>query len=461
MLKTMECSTQESGVSEPVSPQGGMSRRRVLSTSRKGSAESGRTPRWVLAAALSLIGFCLFFGLRLILHPSPEPQPQEVGSESVPDFAVPSLPPPTTISLGKSKTLAEVLVAQGIPQNAVTQIVQALRSYLNLRRLQPEDTLRIHRDPEGAVRKVVYRQSPVDIFEVRREENGWTAHQREVAIDRRVALVAGTLEDTLFDSVERLGESARLVLDFAEIFAWDFDFASDSQPGDHFRMLVEKLYAADQFVEYGRILAAEYESEGRLHTAIYFPENKRGDYYTPEGESLRRAFLKSPLDFSRISSGYTRARRHPVLGGVRPHLAVDYAAPTGTPVRAVADGVVKFAGRKGGYGNSVVLRHRANYETVYSHLSRFGKGVRRGARVTQRHVIGYVGSTGLSTGPHLDYRVIKDGSFVNPLKQTFLPGNPISHSSRPSFMSLRDSYLQQLRSGLQGQTISSGTKEDL
>jgi len=134
---------------------------------------------------------------------------------------------------------------------------------------------------------------------------------------------------------------------------------------------------------------------------------------------------------------------------------VDYAAPTGTPVRAVADGMVKFAGRKGGYGNAVILRHRASYETVYSHLSRFGKGIRKGARVTQRHVIGYVGSTGLSTGSHLDYRVIKDGCLVNPLKQTFLPGKPISHSSWPSFISTRDSYLQQIRSGLQAQTISS------
>jgi len=140
---------------------------------------------------------------------------------------------------------------------------------------------------------------------------------------------------------------------------------------------------------------------------------------------------------------------------VQPHLAVDYAAPTGTPVRAVADGVVKFAGRKGGYGNTVILHHRANYETMYSHLSRFGKGIRRGAKVTQRNVIGYVGSTGLSTGPHLDYRVIKDGCFVNPLKQTFLPGEPISHSSWPSFISARDSYFQQIHSGLQAQAISS------
>ena len=407
---------------------------------------------------LLLISLGFFIGVPRFLHPPPEPQPQPIRPEHISDPVVPPLPAPATLTLGKNKTITEALADQGIPLNTITQIVQALRSHLNLRRLQPDDTLQIHRNPDGAVRKVVYRRSPVDIFDVCCEGSGWIAYRRDVVLDQRVALVAGTIEDTLFDSIEGLGESPRLVLDFAEIFAWDFDFAADSQPGDQFRMLVEKSYAEDQFVEYGRILAAEYESEGKVHQAIYFLEDSRGDYYTPEGESLRRSFLKSPLDFTRISSGYNRRRRHPVLGGVRPHLAVDYAAPTGTPVHAVADGIVKFAGRKGGYGNTVVLRHRGNYETLYSHLSRFGKGIRRGARVTQRRVIGYVGSTGLSTGPHLDYRVIKDGRFVNPLKQTFLPGQPVSPSFWPSFTSTRDSYLHKLRNGLEAQTLSSSTK---
>jgi len=427
----------------------------VLGTSQEQKEGSGRAPRWFLAAVLLLISSCVFIGIRLFLHLTPGPQPQVARSECVSNPAVPTLPAPTTITLGKNKTLAGVLAAQGISQNTVTQIVRALRLRLDLRQLQPEDTLRLHRNLDGAVVKVVYCQSPVDIFEAYCEEDGWITHQRDVAIDRRVVLVAGTLEDTLFDSIERLGESPRLVLDFAEIFAWDFDFAADSQPGDRFRMLVEKRYAADQFVEYGRILAAEYESEGTVHTAIYFIENNHEDYYTPQGESLRRAFLKSPLDFSRISSGYNRARRHPVLGGVRPHLAVDYAAPVGTPVRAVADGVVKFAGWKGGYGKTVTLRHRANYQTVYSHLSRFAKGIGKGARVKQRQVIGYVGSTGLSTGPHLDYRVIKKGHFINPLKHDFIPGKPVSHSSWLSFISSRNSYLQKIDSGFQVQTISS------
>jgi murein DD-endopeptidase MepM/ murein hydrolase activator NlpD len=217
-------------------------------------------------------------------------------------------------------------------------------------------------------------------------------------------------------------------------------------------MLVEKVYTGDQFVKYGRILVAEYQSEGTTHTGIHFRDKDAGGYYTPTGESLRRSFLKSPLEFTRISSRYSFRRRHPILGGMRPHLAVDYAAPHGTPVWAVADGSVEFAGRKGGNGNTVILRHRAHFKTMYNHLSGFGKGIRAGAAVKQRQVIGYVGTTGLSTGPHLDYRVIKDGRFVNPLKETFLPGKPISPASRPTFIQARDSLLAQLRSALAAKT---------
>jgi murein DD-endopeptidase MepM/ murein hydrolase activator NlpD len=268
---------------------------------------------------------------------------------------------------------------------------------VNFRRLKPEDSFEFHSDAAGAVTRVVYRQSPIDIVEARREGEAWTASRREVPVERKLSLVAGKVEGSLFESMETLGEQAQLVLDFAEIFAWDRD---------------------------------------------------GGGYYTPAGESLRRAFLKTPLEFTRISSGYSRGRRHPILGGVRPHLAIDYAAPQGTPIWAVAEGTVEFAGWSGGNGYTVTLRHRANFKTMYNHLSRFGKGIRPGAPVKQRQVIGYVGTTGLSTGPHLDYRVVKDGRFVNPLKQTFLPGKPISPPARPAFLEARDSLLGQLRSAL-------------
>ena len=435
---------------------------RIFSRSVTGKYEkqimgSERSLRRFLTPALLLISPFLFMGTGPFLHSPHEPQPQAVKFKTVSGSGIPSAKAPFTIALGK-RTLTGALVAHGVPQSVITQIIKTLRSHLNLRQLQPEDTLQLYYNSDGILIKMVYRKSPLEIFDVYRQKHGWVSYKRDMVIEKRVTLITGTLENTLFGSIEKLGESPRLVLDFAEIFAWDFDFAVDSQPGDLFCILVEKLYVKDQFVDYGRILAAGYESKGTVHTAIYFQEKERGDYYTPSGESLRRAFLKSPLNFSRISSGYNRTRPHPVLGGMRPHLAVDYAAPTGTPVWAVADGVVKFAGWKKGYGKTVILRHMANYQTIYSHLSRFGKEIRRGVKVQQRQVIGHVGSTGVATGPHLDYRVIKDGESVNPLEEKFLPGKSISQSSRPSFISKRDSYLQQIRNGLKSKASFPASK---
>ena len=395
--------------------------------------------RWLLGAAALLV-VCLA-GSTLLHERSPSaPRPIAVAP-----LIPPSPPPPVVGTLGKRRTLQEVLAALGVAKDRAIQIVQAMRPHIDFRRLQPQDQLELHHDTSGNPVKFVYRQSPIHIVEATRAGGDWAAARLDVPVDQRVVVVAGTLRDNLFESIDRLGERPQLVLDFAEIFAWDFDFAADSQPGDRFRMFVEKVFTGDQFVKYGRILAVEYESEGRVHTGVYFKDKNGGGYYTPAGESLRRAFLKSPLEFTRISSTFSRGRRHPILGGIRPHLAVDYAAPQGTPILAVADGTVELAGWSGGGGNSVIIRHRANFKTMYNHLSRFATGIRRGAAVRQRQVIGYVGSTGLSTGPHLDYRVVKDGRFVNPLKQTFLPGLPISASSRGDFSQMRDSLLSQLR----------------
>jgi len=248
---------------------------------------------------------------------------------------------------------------------------------------------------------------------------------------------------SLFDAVERIGESARLVLELVEIFSSDFDFTADTRAGDRFRLLVEKRYAGDDFVDYGRILVAQYASGGKTLTGVGF-ERGRYAHYDLSGQSLKKSFLKSPLEFSRITSGFTYARPHPILGGVRPHLAIDYGAPVGTPVRAVADGVVVRAGWNGGNGIQVHLRHRSGYETQYNHLSRVAPGVHAGARVRQKDIIGNVGATGLATGPHLDYRVAKNGTFVNPLGEKFLPGEPIPAAARPDFQRHAREILAQL-----------------
>jgi len=252
--------------------------------------------------------------------------------------------------------------------------------------------------------------------------------------DVRVEAVRGRVTRSLFQAMDEAGEAPQLVLDLVEIFSSDFDFTADTRPGDRFRVLVEKRYAGERFVDYGRILVAQYASEGRTLSGVGWEAKRRLAYYDPEGRSLRKSFLKSPLEFTRITSGFTYARPHPVLGGIRPHFAIDYAAPVGTPVRAVADGHVLRAGWSGANGIQVHLRHRAGYETQYNHLSGLGPGIAPGARVGQRQLIGFVGATGLATGPHLDYRIARNGVFVNPLGERFVPGEPIAPGERAAFL---------------------------
>jgi len=388
------------------------------------------------------LAFVLLLTVVLILPWAPYTEVPGTAERSAPPFAA---SPVAAGHLGRRGTLSEALARLGAPRDTAHRIATALREMLDLRRLRPGDRLELHRAPDGQPSRLVYTQTPLDVYEVAPWEEGWRAAKREIPVERRVVRVAGDVTSSLFESLEALGEPPQLVLDFVEIFAWTFDFNQDSQPGDQFRILVEKLYTDGAFVKNGRIVAAEYESEGATHAGIFFAQGDAGAYYTPAGEAMRRAFLRSPLEFTRISSGYSRGRRHPILGGVRPHLAVDYAAPAGTPVWAVADGVVEYAGWKGGNGLTVTLRHRADFKTMYNHLSRLGKGIRRAARVRQRQVIGFVGSTGLSTGPHLDYRVVRNGRFVDPLRQTFLPGAPIHPQARAAFEAARDRLLRELR----------------
>ncbi|HUG53600.1 MAG TPA: peptidoglycan DD-metalloendopeptidase family protein, partial [Vicinamibacteria bacterium] len=257
--------------------------------------------------------------------------------------------------------------------------------------------------------------------------------------DVEIATAAGTITSSLFGAVSDAGEKDQLALDLADIFVWDVDFNTELRKGDSFRVAVEKLSLDGTFSRYGRILSAELVRGERVIQAVRFEGSHGPGYYMPDGRPMRKAFLRSPLRFTRISSGFTRARLHPVLHVMRPHLGVDYAAPTGTPVRASANGVVKAAGWSGGYGKMVRLRHANGYETLYGHLSRIR--VRAGQRVEQGTVIGAVGATGLASGPHLDYRMVKNGAFVNPLKVQSPPAERISPAEHAAFDAARESQL--------------------
>ena len=247
----------------------------------------------------------------------------------------------------------------------------------------------------------------------------------------------GEIHSSLFEAMDTIGEQDSLTLAFAEVLAWEIDFYKDVREGDRFKVVVEKVYKGDQFIQYGTLHAVEYQKGEKVIRGVRY----KNGYYNDRGVSLKKAFLKAPLRFNRISSKFSRTRVHPILGGVRPHFGVDYAAPLGTPIWAVADGTVNSCGWNSGFGNQVILRHTNGYATCYGHLSRFGPGIRKGARVKQQQIIGYVGSTGLSTGPHLDYRLLKDGQFRNPLKETFIPGVPIEKKELEIFGKKRDEML--------------------
>jgi len=280
-------------------------------------------------------------------------------------------------------TVGFALSEQGIPSPIIHQVSRALRPVFDLRRARPGDFYTLIRGADDELLSFEYRRGRDKIFRVRRDDSGGLeAFGEEVQLERRVVSLAGVIEDSLFAAVTELGEGPDLVHSFADVFVWDIDFSRQVRPGDEFRLVVEKFYDGKGFVRYGKVLAAEYRAARRTHTAVYYEgKSGRGDYFTPDGNSVRRSFLAAPLKFVRISSGYSNARLHPVLGIRRPHWGVDYAAPTGTPIWSVAQGEVIFAGWSGGFGRLVKIRHQNGYVSYYGHLSRYASGLRVGQQV--------------------------------------------------------------------------------
>jgi len=383
---------------------------------------------------LFLIPLVLVVAAGAIVTPTPHLSP--------PDVAPSETETETTLKPGD--TLEAVLISHDISRAEAAKVITALRSKMNLRKVRPGERLVVTRGDAGELLRVTYWCNQVERYEISHGEDGWQVKQVSNPVETRVVALAGTLEGSLFESMERMGEGPTLTAKLVNLFEWDFDFAADSLAGDRFRLLAEKRFVNGEFIGYGNIRIAQYQSAGRrLLTAVGF-EAKNGAlrYFDSEGRSTRKMFLRAPLDFTRITSGFSQARKHPILGGVRPHLAIDYGAPIGTPVRSVADGVVVLSGWDGGNGISITLRHARGYKTMYNHLS--VNHVRRGQRVRQREIIGRVGSTGLSTGPHLDYRVTKNGRFVNPLAEKFVPGEPVPHEKWKEFRERLKLLVEQL-----------------
>ena len=289
--------------------------------------------------------------------------------------------------------------------------------------LRPGESLHFtHKD--GALFGLERRLTESETLKVSREPSGLKADVLQNPLEMRSRTVRGRIDRSLFEAVEAAGANDPTAVALADIFGWDIDFVLDVRPGDAFVVTYDEIWRDGAYVKDGAIQAAAFVNQGREFRAVRYTDPDGGShYYTPDGRSLYRAFLRAPVDFTRVSSRFNSARRHPILNRIRAHQGVDYAAPMGTPVRAAGDGRVRFAGRKGGYGNLVEIEHSSSVVTVYGHLSRFAKETRVGAHVMQGTVIAYVGMTGLATGPHLHYEYRVNGVFKNP-QTVVLPGAP-------------------------------------
>ena len=328
-------------------------------------------------------------------------------------------------------------------------MAEACKNVFPLSRLRIGQPYSIHLD-DGRFLRFEYEVDNDRMLVVTRELNGeranWQARLEKIEYEIRLARVGGEIASNLFSAMAASGETPALAMRLAEIFAWEINFIRDIRVGDSFRLLVEKRYRDGKFVGYGTIHAAEFINRNSRFEAYVFRDSfGNNSYFNAAGDSLRRKFLKAPLSFTRISSRFSPARLHPIHKTVRPHNGVDYAAPTGTPIMAIGNGVVTFIGFNRGAGNYITLSHANGYESQYLHMSRFSSGLKKGSRVRQGQIIGYVGSTGYATGPHLCFRIKRNGKFLNPERVLSPRDESVPKQRLTAFKADRDrwrSYLQ-------------------
>jgi murein DD-endopeptidase MepM/ murein hydrolase activator NlpD len=343
--------------------------------------------------------------------------------------------------LNRNESLYLSLLTKKVPHSLIYRLTSTLSASLNLRKSLPGDsyTLIATRD---SILFFEYQKGMEEKCQVKRHNGNLEASVVPVEFNCIVRSIKGEIGSSLWESMIDECESPELIMKFTEIFEWDIDFLTEPRKGDDFRLIYEEYHKDGTFVRHGDILAAEYNSAGQTQQAVLYRDpTGHKDYYDPSGNSLKKALLKSPLNYRRISSRFSYSRFHPIFKRYQPHLGVDYAAPVGTPVVTSGDGTVIFAGWKRGFGKLIQIRHPNGFVTSYGHLSRFAKGIKRGRKVQQKGLIGYVGSTGSSTGPHLDYRVKANGRYVNPLKMIVPPAKPVDKKYFADFNKQKDNLL--------------------
>lgn len=364
---------------------------------------------------------------------------------------------PHTVKNGD--TLYYIFKRLGIDTADATRIANAENSR-QLTRLRPGKKISIRSNQQNSVVEIVYEDSPLTWVHALREGDEFTVTSHDLPLTRQQHQVAAHVNSSLYIAAQRAGISDKQIMNLTEIFGWDIDFSLNVQAGDSFKLIYDDIYVNGEKRADGDILAAEFINAGKVYRAIaYRDDSGRLKYYAPDGTSMQKTFLRSPVKFSRISSGFTRARYHPVLKRWRAHKGVDYAASRGTPVRSTADGKIAFIGRKGGYGKAIIINHGSTYSTLYGHLSGFSRGLKRGSSIHQGQTIGRVGSTGLATGPHLHYEFRINGRHVNPLTFRQPASAPIPESQKTAFMEISHEMERQL-DAIELMQVATGSSSD-
>jgi murein DD-endopeptidase MepM/ murein hydrolase activator NlpD len=423
---------------------------------------SGR--RWLLTAtAFPLVAA----GALLVTTPPDDELPRSIDLTDLVATAVPSAPvrapvvdgpDSVEVTVQRNDTLDRIFRSTGIEIAELAELRALPDARKALDMLRPGDIITLTH-ANGALQSLNRRISDTLTLSISRGSDGFAVNYIENPLEMEVTGRRARIETSMFEAGQAAGMSAETIMVLAnEIFGWDVDFALDIRQGDEFSVLYQQKFQDGAYVSDGRVLAAEFVNNGRTHRAVWF-ESADGEvrgYYTPEGRGMRKAFLRAPLDFTRISSRFNPRRVHPVSGRIRAHKGIDYAAPTGTPIWAAGDGRVEFAGRKGGYGNAVIINHGRGVTTLYAHMSRFAKSTRSGRTVKQGQVVGYVGSTGASTGPHLHYEYRVKGAHKNPASIP-LPSTEIPASHMAEFRAQAEIALAQLEltSGAPAQAFAS------
>jgi murein DD-endopeptidase MepM/ murein hydrolase activator NlpD len=405
---------------------------------KHGQTGDDRGMRKKLVAVVAVLGagiLAFFLGALYLREPGRASGSIDSGKE----------PPPQIVdTVRKGETVSTIFEKHHLDVGELFRMRQASAGIHRLRDISVGRPYTITLDPDNNVLSLSYHINDEEILRIVRFEPGFRADKVVVEYDRRIGKLGGVIQSNIISSLPGGAQSALLAIELSDIFSWDVDFNTDFRKGDTFRVLVEERWLDGAFRKYGDILAAELSVDGHVYRAYRFDAGDRSDYFDADGKSLRKAFLKAPLSYRRISSGFTKRRMHPILKIARPHFGVDYAAPAGTPVSTVGDGTVVFAGYKGPNGNLVIVRHPNGYTTSYGHLARVAKGIRRGTEVRQGDVIGTVGATGLATGPHLDYRIRRNDAFLNPLTVNLPQGRAVPPDRMADFRGVAEEFARSL-----------------